>query len=150
MDVTHVDISKKCLDWANDNIRHNKVRDNIRLIKEDSLAFLAKESKRGKKYDLILLDPPSFSRVSKNKTWDLEKVLPEFVELLAQIINPSFTICFTSHLHQGFNQIVANLFLDKLGDDITIESRSLTISETDSARTLPASNLIKIEKNLDG
>ena len=144
MDVTHVDISKKCLDWANDNIKYNKVGDNVRLIKEDSLAFLAKESKRGKKYDLILLDPPSFSRVSKNKTWDLEKVLPEFVGLLAEIINPNFTICFTSHLHQGFNEIVGNLFLDTLGDDVTIERKSLTISEADSARKLPASNLIKI------
>ena len=145
MDVTHVDISKKCLDWANDNIQHNQLGKNVRLIKEDSLAFLSKEAKRGNKYDLIILDPPSFSRVSKNKTWDLEKVLPEFIETLAKVVNANFTICFSSHLHQGFNEIVGNLFLDQLGDDIAIESRSLTISEANSARKLPASNLIKIQ-----
>ena len=62
-EVTHVDASKKAIAWARENQALSKLDDKpIRWIVDDAPKFAAREVRRGKRYDGILLDPPKFGR----------------------------------------------------------------------------------------
>lgn len=144
--LTHVDLSKRCLTWAKENFELNKIN-NIRLISEDALEFLRKEIKREKTYQLIILDPPSFSRITKNKTWELEQELTTFCELVSKLIDKKRgLICFTSHLQAGSVNIVENLFWDIFKDQANYQKQMLDLVERSTNRSIPCSglNLIRI------
>lgn len=79
--VTHVDISKRALEWAQTNFEINALpQSSVRLIREDALAFMKKEQRRGNVYDFIITDSPSFSRISDSQTWELEQELPGLLQ----------------------------------------------------------------------
>ena len=140
-EVTHVEIAKACLDWTSENIELNQA-ENIRIIKDDAFSFLQRAVKKNQHYNLIIADPPSFSRVSKNKNWSLEEVLPKLINLLAQVIDPNkFMIIFTSHLQQHTPETIANLFYDTIKTDLAVETATLNLSEANSKRKLPLGNL---------
>jgi 23S rRNA (cytosine1962-C5)-methyltransferase len=112
MNLCHVDSSKGMVDWARENadlslLSHKKVR----WIVEDVLKFLKREINRGKIYDGIVLDPPSFGRGSKGEIWKIENDLPVLMEMLAKLTNhkPKFVIlsCHTT----GFSPIILERFL---------------------------------------
>jgi 23S rRNA (cytosine1962-C5)-methyltransferase len=146
--VTHVDILKPALDWARRNAAENLLPETaIRFIPEEALTFLRRELKRGKSYQIIILDPPGFSRVAKNQSWDLEEVLLEMVSLTTKLIAPGGEIYFTSHGAEHGGTMVANLYRDAL-PDAEIEARPLQIPENQPAqgassiRYLPAGYLV--------
>lgn len=71
--VTHVDASKKAIQWAKDNQEASKLNEKpIRWICEDARKFVAREIRRGNKYDGILLDPPRFGRGTEGEKWQFE------------------------------------------------------------------------------
>lgn len=70
-EVTHVDAAKGMVQWARDNAALNDIT-NVRWIIDDCSAFVARESRRGKKYDALILDPPSYGRGPNGQTWKLE------------------------------------------------------------------------------
>lgn len=80
--VTHCDASRGLVQWASDNARANGLGDApVRWIVDDVQKFLRREERRGRRYDAIVLDPPSFGRGPKGEVWKLEEGI---VELLAQ------------------------------------------------------------------
>lgn len=146
-EVTHVDLAKKCLDWAKQNITHNQLAEKkFRLIPEDAITFLQREKRRGNLYDLIVADPPSFSRPSKTDSWHVDKILSEMIELSSEILSPdrgSFFI--TSHRTGIRPEIVYNLVLDYFGKrpKLHLESELLGLVEGEkTGRTLPAGVLV--------
>ncbi len=142
VEVTHVDITKKCLDWTKENINSNSNLGSIRLINEDAEDFVNKEIRRNKTYNVVIIDPPSFSRVTRNKSWDLEDILPDLASLLVKIVDQNnFAIYFASHLQQGFANSISNIFWDHFQDKVIYEQRLLNLVEDTSARELPCSNL---------
>ncbi len=142
VEITHIDINKKCLDWTKENINSNSGLGTIRLINEDAEDFINKEIRREKKYQVVIIDPPSFSRVTRSKSWDLEDILPDLVSLLVKVIDPkNFAIYFTSHLQQGFANSISNIFWDHFKETASYEQILLNLKETDSGRELPCSNL---------
>ena len=66
----------------------------IRWIVDDASKFVAREIRRGKKYDAIILDPPAFGRGPKNELWKLEKMLPELLSACSRILSdtPLFSL----------------------------------------------------------
>jgi 23S rRNA (cytosine1962-C5)-methyltransferase len=72
--VTHVDASKKSVNWARENQALSKLDEKpIRWIVDDALKFVQREVKRGVKYDGIILDPPKFGRGPKGEVWEVYK-----------------------------------------------------------------------------
>ena len=143
--VTHVDLSKKALDWASTNFELNKLPpDARRIIREDAGDFVEREIRRQKRYDIILTDPPSFSRISSNKTWQLEEVLAPMVGSIAKLLpEEGGAIFFTSHHAELGGPVVGNLLCDALpSKKLEIQYRNLSIPETNSQRILPAGNLV--------
>ena len=87
-EVTHVDASKGMIEWAKENVVLNNLENSkIRFIIDDVIKFVKREIKREQKYDIIIMDPPSFGRGSKNEVWSIEKDLYNLVELCTEILS---------------------------------------------------------------
>lgn len=87
-EVVHVDSSRGMVDWAKENSVSSKVQDKpIRYMVDDCLKFVKREIRRGNKYDIILMDPPSFGRGSKNEVWSIENSLYELVDLASELLS---------------------------------------------------------------
>lgn len=141
--VTHVDTSKSALDWALQNFSHNQIS-NIRVIKEDAISFMKKEVRRGKKYDVLVVDPPGFSR-SRDVSWKIEEVISELCDLITSLINPdNGQAFFTFHGNEFHPESVRNLFLDtgKVAAE-AVSVRLLSLSDQ-ANRRLSAGALISI------
>jgi 23S rRNA (cytosine1962-C5)-methyltransferase len=88
--VTHVDASKKSVNWARTNQKLSRLElKPIRWIVDDALKFIKREVRRGIKYDGILLDPPKFGRGPKGEVWDIYKSLPELLHLCRAVLSDS-------------------------------------------------------------
>lgn len=93
--VTHVDASKPALSWARTNQALSGLNEApIRWILDDAQKFLQREIRRGKRYDALILDPPSFGRGPANESWYIEKDLVRLLEDCRQLLspNPSFVV----------------------------------------------------------
>jgi len=74
--MVHVDASKKSVEQGKDNARLSGMEDRpIRWIVDDAAKFTAREVRRGRRYDGILLDPPKFGRGPTGEVWRLEENL---------------------------------------------------------------------------
>lgn len=96
--VTHVDSSQGMVNWAKENIKLNNLEgDKIRYIVDDVKKFVQREIKRGKKYDAIIMDPPSYGRGANKEVWDIEKDLFNLVKMCMEILSdkPLFFIINT-------------------------------------------------------
>lgn len=104
-DVTHLDASKGIIDWAKKNQELNpETRDHIRWICDDAMKFVAREQRRGSKYNGIVLDPPSFGRGAQGQVWKIEEGLEEILRNCRQILDLSkpYFILLSCH-SQGFS-----------------------------------------------
>jgi 23S rRNA (cytosine1962-C5)-methyltransferase len=76
-EVTHVDASRKAIAWAKENQAASGLDEApIRWILEDARKFVAREVRRGRTYDVILVDPPKFGRGPGNEVWEIARDLP--------------------------------------------------------------------------
>jgi len=74
--LVHVDASKKSVEQGKDNALLSRMQDRpIRWIVDDATRFTAREVRRGRRYDGILLDPPKFGRGPNGEVWRLEENL---------------------------------------------------------------------------
>lgn len=86
--VCHVDASKGMTLWAKENAVSSGVVDkNVRWIVDDCIKFVQREIRRGNKYDIIIMDPPSYGRGPGGEVWKLENEVYGFVELCSQVLS---------------------------------------------------------------
>jgi 23S rRNA (cytosine1962-C5)-methyltransferase len=87
-EVTHVDASKKAIGWARDNAKLSGLEEApIRWICEDARKYVAREARRGSRYDGIILDPPKYGRGPTGEVWRLFEDLPELARLCAELLS---------------------------------------------------------------
>ena len=84
--VTHVDAAKGMVERAGENARLSGVESGIRYIVDDCMKFVAREIRRGNKYDAVIMDPPSYGRGPAGETWKIERDLFGFVKSCAQLL----------------------------------------------------------------
>jgi 23S rRNA (cytosine1962-C5)-methyltransferase len=85
--VTHVDASKKSVAAARENAALSGLGDApVRWIIDDALKFLRREVRRGAKYHGLIFDPPKYGRGPDGEVWQLERDLPELVDLARQLL----------------------------------------------------------------
>lgn len=86
--VCHVDAAKGMVAWAKENAKSSGLEDRpIRWIIDDCAKFVEREIRRGRKYDAVIMDPPSYGRGPSGEVWKLEENLWGFVELVAQVLS---------------------------------------------------------------
>jgi 23S rRNA (cytosine1962-C5)-methyltransferase len=116
--VTHVDASKKSVNWARENQALSKLDDKpIRWIVDDAVKFVQREARRGIKYDGIILDPPKFGRGPKGEVWEVYKSLPLLLETCRECLssNPLFVVttvyavrASAIHVAQAMDEMMKN------------------------------------------
>lgn len=114
-DVCHLDASKGMVSWARENAAFNQLESApIRWIIDDVNKFLARELRRERRYDAIILDPPSFGRGSKGELFKIEEhiqlLLKQCRDLLSD--NPLFVL-FSCHT-PGFTPIAMQHLLSQM------------------------------------
>ena len=88
-EVTHVDASKKAIQWGKENQEASKLGSaKIRWLLDDAAKFAARDVRRGKTYHMILVDPPKFGRGPEGEIWDLFQNLPALLDDLAKLLAP--------------------------------------------------------------
>ncbi len=93
--VTHVDASKGMVAWARENAAASGLSDRpVRWIVDDCQKFVAREIRRGKQYDAIIMDPPSYGRGPGGEVWKLEEALWPLLEQSVKLLsdNPLFFV----------------------------------------------------------
>jgi len=105
-EVTHVDASKQAIAWARENQALSKLGERrIRWLIDDALTFVAREVRRGRKYDGLILDPPRFGRGPKGELWKVEEALPTLLRGCRQLLSdaPLFVLLntYTTVLTRG-------------------------------------------------
>jgi 23S rRNA (cytosine1962-C5)-methyltransferase len=93
-EVTHVDAAKGMVERAGENARLSGIESGIRYIIDDCAKFVAREIRRGNKYDAIIMDPPSYGRGPSGETWKIEENLYSFVETCIKLLvdDPLFVL----------------------------------------------------------
>ena len=127
-EVCHLDASKGMVEWARENARLNGLADHpIRWIVDDAHKFMKREIRRGRKYDAIILDPPTFGRGAGGEMYKIERDLKDTLVLVKDLLSetPSFVL-FSSHT-PGLSQIVAENILGQLFPSATLESGEMLL-----------------------
>ncbi|MCK0128809.1 class I SAM-dependent methyltransferase [Erythrobacter sp. F6033] len=139
--VTHVDASKKSVAQARENAALSGMDDRpIRWMVDDAAKFAAREVRRERRYDGIILDPPKFGRGPKNETWRLEQGLPELVGDCAKLLDEKSAFLFlTVYAVRMSSVALAGLLEEKLRHlPGVIEHGDLAVREEgEGARLLP-------------
>ncbi len=88
--VTHVDASRKAIKWARENQALSQLADRpIRWLVDDAQTFVAREVRRGRTYDGVILDPPRFGRGPKGELWRVEESLSALLRQCRKLLSPS-------------------------------------------------------------
>ena len=86
--VAHIDSSKGMVTWAKENLTSSGLSDRpVRYIVDDVIKFVEREIRRGRKYDAIIMDPPSYGRGPNGEVWKLEDELFPLVEKCMQVLS---------------------------------------------------------------
>ena len=93
--MVHVDASKKSVAQARENAALSGMADRpIRWIVEDAAKFVAREVRRERRYDGILLDPPKYGRGPDGEVWRLEEDLPELIANCRKLLDGNSSFLF--------------------------------------------------------
>jgi 23S rRNA (cytosine1962-C5)-methyltransferase len=148
--VVHVDSSRGMIDWAKENVKSSGLEDKpIRFLQDDVIKFVKREIRRGNKYDIIIMDPPSFGRGASGEVWSIEDDLFDLVKLCKELVSDKplmFLInSYTTGLPKSVMENILNiLFVRDLGG--SVDSDDLGIKQVNSNIVLPCGNYARWEK----
>jgi len=141
-EVVHVDASKTSVQWARDNAAGNPEKDlRIRWITDDVKKFVARELRRGSRYQGIILDPPSFGRGARGEVWKIEDDLPPLLDSLSQLMADDARFIKLSAHSPGFTPVALENLLKSCfsGKEQTFQSfEMLTPSSAGNMLPLPS------------
>lgn len=97
--VTHVDSAKSVNAWAMLNAKMSSVpKDSVRYIADDALKFVKREARREKRYQGIIIDPPTFGRGAKGEVWKIERDLHQLLAVCRTLLaEDALFFLVTSH-----------------------------------------------------
>jgi 23S rRNA (cytosine1962-C5)-methyltransferase len=111
-DVCHVDAAKGMVQWAKENAQLSGLESNpIRYIIDDVFKFVQREERRGKQYDAIIMDPPSYGRGPNGEMWKLEENLYPFIESCLSILSPDPLFMLVNSYTSGISPTVLHNML---------------------------------------
>ncbi len=134
--VCHVDAARGMVQWARENARASGLEGApIRWIVDDCAKFVEREIRRGRRYDAIIMDPPSYGRGPTGEVWKLEDNLYPFVELCAGVLSdePLFIIInsYTTGLAPSvLTYVLETVVARKFGGQTVSAEIGLPVSET--------------------
>lgn len=137
--VTHVDASKPALGWAKDNQTASGLQNSpIRWILDDAAKFVAREARRGSKYDGIIMDPPVFGHGPGGEIWKFNTSFPALMRACLEILSdkPLFVLV-NAYAISASSVMLGNVLEGALSDyKGTVSYGELVLEESGSKRLL--------------
>ncbi|MCB9493539.1 MAG: class I SAM-dependent methyltransferase [Epsilonproteobacteria bacterium] len=138
--VCHVDASKPSISQARTNAQNSGLANApIRWIIDDCATFVKRELKRGKRYDALIMDPPSFGRSHKGKIFEFEKHVLELLQLCTRLLVPQPHFVIFNGYSMGFSPTVLANVLTDFYPDVTLDVGELELAHASDKRMLPCS-----------
>ena len=110
--VCHVDAAKGMVAWARENARLSGLGEApIRWIVDDCKKFVQREIRRGRKYDAIIMDPPSYGRGPSGETWKIEEDVADFIDLTMGVLSDKPLFVLISSYSTGLAPSVMSYLL---------------------------------------
>ena len=134
--VTHVDAAKSMIDISKENAKLNGI-DNIRYINDDCQKFVEREIRRGKKYDIVLMDPPSFGRGPKGETWKIEDDIFNFVNLVKDVVSDNALMVLINSYTTGLQPTVMANILNCVFPNGKVDAYEIGLPTAQSGIVLP-------------
>ncbi len=134
--VCHVDAAKGMVAWARENARLSGLeKAPIRWIVDDCVKFVDREIRRGRRYDAIIMDPPSYGRGPGGEMWKIEDQLYELVKLCVGALSerPLFFLIssYTTGLAPSVTGYLLNTLLKpRFGGTVAYDELGLPVTET--------------------
>ena len=134
--VVHVDASKGMVSWAKENAVSSGVAgEKVRWIVDDCIKFIQREIRRGNKYDIIIMDPPSYGRGPGGEVWKLEDEIYEFISLCSQLLYDDSLAMIVNSYTSGLSSSVMEYILgvtvrNKFGGQVSSSEIGLPVKET--------------------
>ena len=139
--VCHVDAARGMVAWARENAASSGLSEApIRWIVDDCGKFVEREIRRGRRYDAIIMDPPSYGRGPSGEIWKLEDNLWPFVSMCAGVLSDDPLLVIINSYTTGLapsvlSYISESIFTKRFGGHA--ESDELGLPVTDSGLALP-------------
>ena len=113
--VVHVDASKGMVAWAKENAAASGVSQRpVRWIVDDCVKFVRREIRRGNKYDIIIMDPPSYGRGPGGEIWKLENEIYSFAKDCSQLLSDDPLMVLINSYTTGLSPSVMEYILGSL------------------------------------
>jgi len=138
--MVHVDASKKSVEAARANAVLSNMADKpIRWMTDDATKFIAREVRRGRRYDGILLDPPKFGRGPEGEVWRLEEGLPKLIADCRKLLDAESRFLFLTVYAVRMSALAIGELLNQALGDLggTIEAGELAVREEARGLLLP-------------
>ena len=102
--VTHVDAAKPAVAWARENAQASGLGDApVRWIVDDAVSFMKREVKRGRQYQIIVADPPSFGRGPGKDVWKIQRDIETLMDLASQLARDELKMLVISCHTPGYD-----------------------------------------------
>lgn len=134
--VCHVDASKGIVAWARENAAESRLADKpIRWIVDDCSKFVAREVRRGSRYDAIIMDPPSYGRGPSGEVWKLEDCIYDLIAQCAGVLSDAPLFVAVNSYTTGLSPAVMEYILKTLlcpvyGGETSCDEIGLPVSST--------------------
>lgn len=134
--VCHVDASKGMVAWAKDNAALSALSEKpIRWIVDDCEKFVQREIKRGRRYDIVIMDPPSYGRGPSGEVWQLEENIHRMVDACVGVLsdNPLLFVLnsYTTGLSPSVMQYLLGVTAGKrFGGEVACDEIGLPVTES--------------------
>lgn len=143
-EVVHVDASKGMINWAKDNLKLSELdHKTVRFIVDDCLKFIAREQRRNRTYQVIIMDPPSYGRGPNNEIWKFEEQINNLIAEAAKLLAKDAIFLLVNVYTTGLNatvieNILKMIVLAKHGGKV--ESGEIGLPIENQAINLPCGN----------
>ncbi|MFA6859890.1 MAG: class I SAM-dependent methyltransferase [Clostridia bacterium] len=136
--VTHVDAAKGMVDRAKENALLSGLGNaSIRYIVDDCQKFVEKEIRRGKTYDAIIMDPPSYGRGPSGEAWKIEQNLFDFVKLCKGVLSDKPLFILINSYTTGLQPVVLQNILSSVFGETSVEAYEVCLPTNEKGIFLP-------------
>lgn len=141
-EVVHVDAAKGMVAWCKDNVAASGLREKnlVRYIVDDVLKFVQREERRGRTYQGILMDPPSYGRGPDGEVWKIEENLFPLVDACMKIVAPDPVFFLINSYTTGLApSVLKNILVLTMGARFggTVEAKEVSLPVTNRDIILP-------------
>ena len=134
--VCHVDAAKGMVAWAKENAAASGVADRpVRWIVDDCAKFVEREIRRGRRYDAVIMDPPSYGRGPGGEIWKLEDCIYDLISQCEEVLSDTPLFFAVNSYTTGLSPAVMEYMLKttlvpRFGGETSCDEIGLPVSAT--------------------